>query len=468
MHGGVELAFPFCSTSRPNTLVSKSIKMSLSSLLLLLVAVVSFVGIVDAFMAPNTVPIPTPTTSSTQLCSSDAESRGKNGKTKWGQRTETEISRFLSDFRTASGDIVDPYRSLRVPRSATMEDIKSSYKKLSRKLHPDMVGKSQILPGNCSNLDEVREEWEKVKLSYEILSDPKARKSYDRNSSVAEVLEDPSRAVGRAVVGGAFTAVGMGFGAMWKVGELAVKGVTAIASSSPEMIEERKKNVYKEKTPTELIVAKAEISAENNADDTNQVRVWTLEEMRAAAAAGVNSNKIDTPVRNEEPSSDAALENKESSSQSSNKVAIPIQKEESTSYTALEKKESSSRSSNKIDTSIKKEELTSYTALEEKGSVSGTDKSDEGVRIIAPGPSTSTAKNRRNSSNKVDTPMRKKEQYKESSNRADKSEEGVRMITPNSLASPAKNGRKKQKKSKVGSGGKGFTKKKSGTMHVSS
>ena len=55
---------------------------------------------------------------------------------------------------------------------------------------------------NSANLEEVREEWEKVKLSYEILQDRKTRMKYDRNSVVA----DPGAAVGR-VVGSAVSGV---------------------------------------------------------------------------------------------------------------------------------------------------------------------------------------------------------------------------------------------------------------------
>mmetsp|Transcript_13152 Transcript_13152/g.26733 ORF Transcript_13152/g.26733 Transcript_13152/m.26733 type:complete len:360 (-) Transcript_13152:2224-3303(-) len=289
--------------------------------LLLLVAAVSLTGVVDAFsfpLSPRSVP------SSTQLFSSNnPTSRGKNGKAKFGQRTATEASRFLADFRTANGEIIDPYRALRLPRSATLDDIKTRYRKLSRKLHPDAVSKSRILPGQCQNLDEVREEWEKVKFSYEILSDPKARKSYDRNSSVAEVLEDPGAAVGRAVVGGAFTAVGAGFGAMWKVGELAVKGVASVAQPPPPppVRKDTTNNAHTKKTQTKAIEREAPTVTENNVDTTTQARVWTLEEMRvaastAAAAAGdspkvqtetipitFDSNKADTPIiRNEEPS----------------------------------------------------------------------------------------------------------------------------------------------------------------------
>lgn len=254
-------------------------------LLLLVEVAVSLTGNVDAFSLPlSHLSAP----SSTQLfSSSEPTTKGKNGKTKFGQRTATEASRFLADFKTANGDIIDPYRALKLPRSATLDDIKTRYRKLSRKLHPDAVGKSGVLPGRCSNLDEVREEWEKVKFSYEILSDPKARKSYDRNSSVAEVLEDPGKAVGKAVVGGAFTAVGMGFGAMWKVGELAVKGVSYVAQPPPVVKKETTNNVHnKKKTQkTKSIEGDAPAVTETAADTTTQARVWTLEEMRAAAAS---------------------------------------------------------------------------------------------------------------------------------------------------------------------------------------
>ncbi|KAL3781824.1 hypothetical protein HJC23_011133 [Cyclotella cryptica] len=114
-----------------------------------------------------------------------------------------EVSRFLAEFRTARGTLVDPYKVLKLPRSASAVEIKQSYRKLSRKWHPDAVARKEILPGNCANLEDVREEWEKVKLSYEILIDRKTGLKYDRNSVVA----DPGAAVGRAVggaVGNAF------------------------------------------------------------------------------------------------------------------------------------------------------------------------------------------------------------------------------------------------------------------------
>lgn len=59
------------------------------------------------------------------------------------------------------------------------------------------------------------------------------RKNYDRNSSVAEVLNDPGAAVGRAVVGGAMSGLGIVLGGAWKLGEMAAKTIyeTAVVVS---------------------------------------------------------------------------------------------------------------------------------------------------------------------------------------------------------------------------------------------
>lgn len=75
-----------------------------------------------------------------------------------------------------------------------------------------------------ANLEEVREEWEKVKLSYEILTDKKMKQKYDRNSNVA----DPGAAIGRA----AMSAVGWGLTSVWRMGQEAVKA--GIAASTNE------------------------------------------------------------------------------------------------------------------------------------------------------------------------------------------------------------------------------------------
>ena len=54
--------------------------------------------------------------------------------------------------------------------------------------------------GNSNNIDEAREEWERIKLSYEILSDRQTRRRFDRH----EMLADPGAAIGRAAMSAAF------------------------------------------------------------------------------------------------------------------------------------------------------------------------------------------------------------------------------------------------------------------------
>ena len=79
----------------------------------------------------------------------DRESTGTGGKqkAKWGQRTDADVSRYLADFIGPDGDLVDPYKLLGVRRTASPSDIKASYRRLSRKLHPDAVARSEVLPG---------------------------------------------------------------------------------------------------------------------------------------------------------------------------------------------------------------------------------------------------------------------------------------------------------------------------------
>ena len=58
-------------------------------------------------------------------------------------------------------------------------------------------------------MDDVRDQWERIKLAYEILSDNRLRKRYDRH----EVIADPSAAVKRAAMDATGNAIkGMGMG----------------------------------------------------------------------------------------------------------------------------------------------------------------------------------------------------------------------------------------------------------------
>ena len=91
---------------------------------------------------------------------------------------------LMDDFATADGNVVNPYETLNVKRGANRSDIRCSYLTLSKLYHPDALRFSEVLPENCSSLEEVREKWECVKLSYEILSDKKMRLKYDRHAAI--------------------------------------------------------------------------------------------------------------------------------------------------------------------------------------------------------------------------------------------------------------------------------------------
>lgn len=133
---------------------------------------------------------------------------------------------------------------------------------------------------HSQNLDDVREEWERVKFSYEILIDPKSRKSYDRNSKVAEVLEDPTKAVGRAVVGGTMSGLGMVLGGAFKLGEMATKKVYETAMNE-------KKETPTTPTPSEESMKTSQTKEESS--NTGPISMEAMRQMNMEARKNANS-----------------------------------------------------------------------------------------------------------------------------------------------------------------------------------
>jgi DnaJ-class molecular chaperone len=66
------------------------------------------------------------------------------------------------------------YDILTVDRTATPEDIRKSYKKLSLKLHPDKVAQRGDLKA-----DEAAADYEKVQEAYAVLANEQKRATYD-------------------------------------------------------------------------------------------------------------------------------------------------------------------------------------------------------------------------------------------------------------------------------------------------
>lgn len=87
----------------------------------------------------------------------------------------------------------DPYRVLGVKKEASQDEIQKAYRKLAKKLHPDLN------PGN----KQAEEQFKAASAAYDLLSDPEKRSRFDRGEIDASGQERPRQRYYRDFAGAA-------------------------------------------------------------------------------------------------------------------------------------------------------------------------------------------------------------------------------------------------------------------------
>jgi len=105
---------------------------------------------------------------------------------------DQEVHNHLNKAKTAlkQSKEVNYYKVLGVPRDATQREIKKAYRKLAMKLHPDRIEKEE-------DKEKAEEEFQKVALANEILTDEETRAKYDRGEDVLNNQGGGGRGPGR-------------------------------------------------------------------------------------------------------------------------------------------------------------------------------------------------------------------------------------------------------------------------------
>ncbi|PSN73495.1 DnaJ-domain-containing protein [Corynespora cassiicola Philippines] len=107
---------------------------------------------------------------------------GKSGR----KEKELRDPEFLDDEENVGEEdgppSIDPYAVLGITQEATADEVKSAYKKLALKNHPDKVPETDKEAANQC--------FQEIAFAYAVLSDDRRRKRFDLTGSTAEVLED--------------------------------------------------------------------------------------------------------------------------------------------------------------------------------------------------------------------------------------------------------------------------------------
>jgi molecular chaperone DnaJ len=106
----------------------------------------------------------------------------------------------------------DPYEVLGVPRDASADEIKSAYRRLARRYHPDVNREDP----------QAEEKFKEVGAAYSVLSDPNRRAKFDRSGSMEEGPDNPFFNMGGG--GGLTDLFEMFFGAVQQQGRTRAQG----------------------------------------------------------------------------------------------------------------------------------------------------------------------------------------------------------------------------------------------------
>jgi len=77
---------------------------------------------------------------------------------------------FILRIQKQTMEFIDYYKALGIDKTASEEDVKKAYRKLARKLHPDLN----------PNDKEAQKKFQAINEANEVLSDPEKRKKYDQ------------------------------------------------------------------------------------------------------------------------------------------------------------------------------------------------------------------------------------------------------------------------------------------------
>ena len=88
-------------------------------------------------------------------------------------------------------DKKDYYETLGVAKDASVDDIKSSYRKLAKQYHPDVTKEDSA---------HAEERFKEISEAYEVLMDPEKRKLYDNYGRAGVAVDAVAEAGGRGVL----------------------------------------------------------------------------------------------------------------------------------------------------------------------------------------------------------------------------------------------------------------------------